>query len=56
MAGGIASLIAGHIVTLGADGRIQHFPDVGYVVVGTSLVTIFLVWNINRQLQARASA
>ena len=56
LAGGIASLIAGHIVTLGADGRIQHFPDVGYVVVGTSLVTIFLVWNINRQLQARASA
>ena len=56
LAGGVASLIAGHIVTLGADGRIQHFPDVGYVVVGTSLVTIVLVWNINRQLQARAAA
>ena len=56
VSGGVASLIAGHIVTLGADGTIQHFPLVGYVVVGTSVVTIFLVWNIQKQLAARASA
>ena len=56
VSGGVASLIAGHIVTLGADGTIQHFPIVGYVVVGTSAVTIFLVWNIQKQLAARASA
>jgi len=56
VSGGVASLVAGHIVTLGADGRIEHFPEVGYVVVGTTLVAVGLVWNIQRQLQARAAA
>ncbi len=55
MSGGVASLVAGHIVTLGADGRIEHFPEVGYVVVGTTLAAVGLVWNIQRQLQARAA-
>jgi hypothetical protein len=54
VSGGIASVIAGHIVTLGADGRIEHFPLVGYVVCGTTLVGMWLMWQINRQLQARA--
>ena len=56
VSGGIASLVAGHIVTQGAGGRIEHFPVVGYVVVGTTLVAVGLVWNIQRQLQARAAA
>jgi predicted MFS family arabinose efflux permease len=56
LAGGLASVVAGHIVALGADGSIQHFPEVGYVVVGTTLIGIALVWNIQRQLAARAAA
>jgi predicted MFS family arabinose efflux permease len=56
VSGGVASVVAGHIVTLGPQGEIQHFPVVGYVVVFTSAVTILLVWNIQRQLQARAAA
>ena len=56
VSGGVASLVAGHIVTQGADGRIEHFPEVGYVVVGTTLLAIGLVWNIQRQLKARAAA
>ena len=56
VSGGIASVVAGHIVTQGADGRIEHFADVGYVVVGTTLVTIGLVWRIQRQLQQRTDA
>ena len=56
VSGGIASLAAGHIVTQGADGRIEHFPEIGYVVVVTTLLAIGLVWNIQRQLQARAAA
>jgi len=56
VSGGIASLVAGHIVTQGPGGRIEHFPEVGYVVVGTTLLAIGLVWNIQRQLQARAPA
>jgi predicted MFS family arabinose efflux permease len=56
VSGGVASLVAGHIVTQGVDGRIEHFPAVGEVVVGTTLVSIWLVWRIQRQLQARAAA
>ena len=33
-------VVAGHIVTQAADGRIEHFPEVGYVVVGTTLLAI----------------
>ena len=43
LAGGVASVIAGHIVTLGADGRLLHFEVIGYVVVGTSLVAFMLL-------------
>jgi len=56
LSGGLASVVAGQIVAQGADGRIEHFPQVGYVVVVTTLLSIGLVWNIQRQLQARAAA
>jgi predicted MFS family arabinose efflux permease len=56
VSGGIASLVAGQIVTRGAGGRIEHFPEVGYVVVGTTLLAIGLVWKVQRQIQARAAA
>jgi predicted MFS family arabinose efflux permease len=55
VSGGLASLVAGHIVTQAADGRIEHFPQIGYVVVGTTLAAIGLVWRIQRQIQARAA-
>ena len=54
LSGGLASVIAGHIVALGADGKLQNFDVVGYVVVGTSLVCLFLVWQLDRGLHRRA--
>ena len=56
LSGGIASVVAGHIVTLGADGKLQDFDMIGYVVVGTSLVALALVWRIQKGMQARAAA
>ena len=56
VSGGIASLVAGQIVSQAADGRIEHFPVIGYVVCGTTLAAIWLVWKIQHQLQARAAA
>ncbi len=56
LSGGLASVVAGHLVAQGADGRIEHFPNVGYVVVGTTLLALGLVWNIQKQVQARAAA
>jgi predicted MFS family arabinose efflux permease len=55
LSGGIASVVAGHIVAQGADGKIEHFANVGYVVVGTTLLALGLVWNIQKQVQARAA-
>ena len=48
LAGGLASLVAGHIVQQGADGRIHHYDVAGYVVVVTSLTACVLLWRIQR--------
>jgi predicted MFS family arabinose efflux permease len=53
LAGGLASLVAGHIVQQGADGKIHHYDIAGYVVVGTSLLACFLLWRISRGLVTR---
>jgi len=56
LSGGIASLVAGHIVAFGADGKLQNFDVVGYVVVGTTLVAAFLVTRVNSGIVMRAKA
>ena len=48
LAGGLASVVAGHIVTIGADGKLQHFEVIGYVVVGTSLTALLLLSQLRR--------
>jgi predicted MFS family arabinose efflux permease len=52
LAGGIASVASGHIVTQAADGRLQHFDTVGYVVVATSIIATALLWRLQRDLPA----
>jgi predicted MFS family arabinose efflux permease len=56
LSGGVASVIAGHIVTLGADGKLRNFDVIGYVVIGTSLTTLMLVWRLHRNVATRATA
>ena len=51
--GGIASVAAGHIVTLGGDGKLQHFDTVGFVVVATSVTAWLLLWRLQRSLANR---
>jgi hypothetical protein len=53
LSGGLAAVIAGHLVSTGADGKLQGFPHVGYVVVGTTIVAALLVTQVNKELQAR---
>lgn len=51
LSGGVASVVAGHIVSFGPDGRLRHFEVAGYVVVGTSLVAavlLGLLWRSRR--------
>ena len=56
LAGGLASLVAGHIVQQGADGRIHHYDIAGYVVVAMSLLACLLMWRIQRGITAAAAA
>jgi predicted MFS family arabinose efflux permease len=56
LAGGLASLVAGHIVVQGADGRLQHYDVAGYVVIATAIIVSFLMWRIQRGLAVPAVA
>jgi len=56
LAGGLASLVAGHIVAQGADGKLHHYDVAGYVVVATSLLACVLLWRIQRGVVAPARA
>jgi len=54
LAGGLASVASGHIVTQAADGRLEHFDTVGYVVVATSVIATALLWRLQRDLPSTA--
>ena len=56
LSGGLASLVAGHIVAIGADGKLQNFGVVGYVVVASTLVAGFMVTRVHRGIRLRAAA
>ncbi len=51
LAGGLAAVVAGYIVTEGADGRLQHYNVAGYVVVVTGLLASVLIWRIDRSVR-----
>ncbi|MEJ5996477.1 MFS transporter [Pedobacter sp. Du54] len=48
IAGGVAAAVAGIIVTQPSKSSpLQHYNTVGYVIIGISLVSIFLMWRVN---------
>lgn len=55
LSGGLASLVAGHIVTVGADGKIHHYDIAGYVVISTSILTAYLLWRVSRGIATQAA-
>ncbi|TLV03090.1 MFS transporter [Dyadobacter luticola] len=56
IAGGIASLIAGFIVTEGVGGRIENYPTLGNVVVVAIIVTALLMYRIHTYVSAKLTA
>lgn len=50
IAGGIASAIAGLIVIQEPSGFMSNYPTLGYVVAGTILITIALMYGINNMV------
>lgn len=53
VSGGLASVIAGWIVLEGENGRLQRFDLLGDVVVLGAVVTVFLLFHINRSIQRK---
>lgn len=52
LSGGIASVIAGLIVSESLQGEIEHFDTLGYVVIGTTIITIFTMYFVSREIPA----
>ena len=52
ISGGIAATIGGLIVTQTATGALVDFDIVGYVLVGSTLITLVMMYFINRRIAA----
>lgn len=50
LSGGLASVFAGLIVSEDVGGVLLHFDILGYVVVATTLLTIYLMYGIHKQV------
>ena len=56
LSGGLASLVAGHIVAFGADGKLQNFDVVGYVMVASALLATYMASRVHEDIRLRAQA
>ena len=56
IAGGCASVVAGMIVVQRADGFVEHFDTLGYIMVGTALVALLMMTLINRAVSRKLAA
>jgi hypothetical protein len=54
ISGGIAATAAGMIVKEAPSGAIEHFDIVGYVLVTTTLLTLVMMYYINRRVESSA--
>lgn len=52
ISGGIAAAIAGLIVVQTADGPLEHFDILGDVVIGTTLISLVMMFGISRYIMA----
>jgi predicted MFS family arabinose efflux permease len=53
LSGGLGSVFAAAIIAQNADGSLQHFDRLGFVVVGTSLTALLMMYFIQRQVAAK---
>ena len=56
IAGGCGAMVAGLIVFQTAEGRIEHFDSLGWILVGTSLFSLLLIYQINKIVQRKLAA
>jgi len=51
VSGGFAAIVAGLIVSESASGALEHFDIVGYVLVGTTLITLAMMYFISQRIR-----
>lgn len=54
LSGGLGSVFAAAIIASNADGSLQHFDRLGYIVVGTALVALVAMYFVQRQVARKA--
>ena len=55
MSGGIAAVVAGLIVSQTPGGPLLHFDTLGYVLVVTTIITLVLMYLIDRKIRGAAA-
>jgi predicted MFS family arabinose efflux permease len=56
LAGGVAASVSGLIVVQTARGPLEHYQELGYVVAGAMMITIILMFKVNRLVRAKLTA
>ena len=54
LSGGLGSVLAAVIIAQNADGTLQHFDWLGYIVVATSLVSLSLMYFVQKSVAKRS--
>ena len=55
VSGGLAAILGGLIVSETGTGALEHFDVVGYVLVGTTLVTLVMMYFISQRVEGRGA-
>ncbi|WP_213775515.1 MFS transporter [Bradyrhizobium sp. dw_78] len=50
LSGGLGSVLAAAIIAQNADGSLQHFDRLGYIVVATSILSLMAMYFVQRQV------
>ena len=56
LSGGVASVVAGYIVTESPNGNLEHFDVLGYILVATTLITSVQMYLMSKRIEAKAAA
>lgn len=54
LSGGLGSVLAAAIIAQGPDGSLLHFERIGYVVVTTTIVTLVMMYFVQKAVAERA--
>jgi hypothetical protein len=56
VSGGVAAIVAGLIVVQTPEGPLLHFDTVGYVLVCSTLVSLTMMYFIDRRIKSMSTA